>query len=90
MFVEHIYNTIKRAGNSQYSAKLIKLPILHLHKMKRLSFAQKIMIRENQWLQVVFADKKNIWCVTHTTFSYFIVEEYFIIRITFIFNLYFL
>ena len=50
---------------------------------------QSILFRA--WMR--FPQKKKIWCGIHTTFSYLTlttIEEYFIISITFTFNLYFL
>ena len=38
-----ICNTVKRTGDLHYVSKLIKLPLLLLHKMQRLSFAWEIM-----------------------------------------------
>ena len=50
--------TIKRAGNLQHATKLIKLALLPLHKMQRLSVARKTTW-DDQWIQVVFSNENK-------------------------------
>ena len=57
---ENYLKHLRRSGNLQYAAKLIKSPLFPYKKMQHLSFAGETMIWDDQWLQVIFSDEKEI------------------------------